>query len=173
MYNPELTDRLLMTLGRQRGPAVDDSARRLITADAVRAFERQKQAENAQAQLDLDRERLAFQKGMGEKGLAQSAEQFAQNLDLRRQQQEFGAKRFDTDLALAREENQKNRRLADTAMLISGLGLGVKGYGAYKKSQRAKESQKAYDKVITQYDQKGDETSRLFADWLRSLRGLI
>lgn len=174
MYSPQLTDRLLMGLGRQRGPAVDVYPQREIVEETANEFARNRDAENLAAGLRLNRFGQAMQQGLGEKRLSQGSEQFEKGLAFAKQKYtdtlDFEKYKFNTQLAQAQEEAQQNRRLADTSALISLGGLGVESIGMYQQAQRNKKIQQQYDAMIDFYKNQGTTTGKFYADWLDALR---
>jgi hypothetical protein len=173
-YNPRVTDRILMSLGRQNGPAVDAYPQKVITEEAAREFAGQKQAEDVQERLNLAKLGLAMEQGLGERRLAQGAEQFGQNLEFQKQKASdllgFERQKFDTGIRNAQDEMQSNRRLSNTAALISLGGLGVEGLRSYKTAQRGKQISAQYDSMIDFYNKQGTAESKRYADLINLLR---
>lgn len=175
MYNdPRITDRILMGLGRQNAPAVDTSAQQIIAEEAAREFANQKQAEDVMGRIRLNKRLGGMGLGLGKQRLDQSADQFQKGLEFAKQRQQenlgFEKSKFDTNYANLADELQQNRRLSDTAALISLGGLGVEGLRAYKGAQRSKEIQGQYDKMINFYKDQGTVQGRHVADLIKMLR---
>lgn len=76
MQTPQMTDAILKSLGRRRGPAVDTSAKDIATAYGAQEFAKLKAAEDAQARINLGLKSLAIRKAMAEKERIQRGEQF-------------------------------------------------------------------------------------------------
>jgi hypothetical protein len=173
-YNPRVTDRILMSLGRQNGPAVDSYPQKVITEEAARDFAGQKQAEDAQERLNLAKLGLAMEQGLGERRLTQGAEQFGQNLEFQKQKASdllgFERQKFDTGLRNAQDEMQNNRRLSNTAALISLGGLGVEGLRSYQGNKRAKEIDSEYGAMKKFYTDQGTAESKRIAALIDMLR---
>lgn len=172
-WRPELTDRILMGLGRQRGPAVDTSAQDAITRSVADEFERNKAAEDVQRGLNLSAQQIAASNASGRRRLDLNQEQFEARRDLGNEQfgknLNFDKYRFNTGMANARDEAQYNRRAGDTAALISIGGLGLSGVQAYQTGKQAYELEMRRKQLIDKYSKAGDSQTKFYADLLSLL----
>jgi len=162
-WTPQLTDRLLMGLGRQAGPAVDTSAQDAITESSARDYAVQKRAENAQGRLGLAEKGLAQNKEMAEKSLSAQSDRFQKSLD-------FDKQRFSDSMDMAGEEMAHNKRAGNWATGLSVAGLGLQGLGTYKEMNRLDDRKAAMDQIIKKYQDAGTAEEQRWAEWVKLLR---